>query len=407
MVNSYPNLSMYTLGTTTMIAINNRKLAKRILTKQWATRKRPPALVANYPIAFDLLHGREWQERRKQFHEKITTQITNSDIQDLINETMKTIDINQKWYPRKTMITFMFTLFFKVLFGIDGKSDTMQEKRKKDKFQQIVPLYIKRHALQMLTSLFSKKLGLFVMKSTGYGLTNRLIMTEMINEWQIKHNKQEIAMENIYDMVVTFFAGTDTSAVTMDACIVYLAKYPKLQQEIYTNIVTYKGNDISPLLLAFIYEVLRIMPAVPMGLPRFIENDVWIDVDDENGNKIKYRIPKESMIHLNIVGINYNENEFYDAKKFDIYRWLKKGDNDNEWIFNKAENNNNLASFAFGKRDCVGKNLAKKILQIVMTELIKKFEFSLDDSDNVDIKFSMDLTYHIDPQIPVMVKSRE
>ena len=194
-----------------MISINNRKLAKNILTKQWAINKDEKLIPRNYPVAFDLLHGNQWQKRRKQFHEKITTQITNHDIKDMIDETMKSVNINQLWYPRKTMVKFMFCLFFKVLFNVDGKNDTTQEKEKKEVFQSIVPKYIKRHALTILITLISRNLGILFMKATGYGWTHRWKMTEMVKDWQIKHNHKILSNENIADMVVTFFAGTDTT----------------------------------------------------------------------------------------------------------------------------------------------------------------------------------------------------
>ena len=130
----------------------------------------------------------------------------------------------------------------------------------------------------------------------------------------------------------------------------------------------------SALLMAFIYEILRIMPAVPIGLPRHVQDDdIWIDIEDGN----KYKIPKGSVIHCNVIGINYTEKDFHEPEKFDIYRWVKMDQDSHKWVFNKSQNNNDLASFVYGKRDCVGKNLAKKVLQVVMTELIKNYQFRL------------------------------
>ena len=198
----------------------------------------------------------------------------------------------------------------------------------------------------------------------------------------------------------------------MDACIIHLAKYPELQKEIYSDVIENETESnsnsfsASPLLLAFIFELLRVMPAVPIDLPRYIENDVWVECDDGN----KYKIPKGSLIHQNIVGINYCGREYENPEKFDIYRWVKKDKDTDKLVFNRSQNNNELASFSYGKRDCVGKNLAKKVLQVVMTELIKNYEFSFGDNvdpDGVEIKFGMDLTYHMNPEIAVKISPRQ
>merc|ERR1719361_2611817 len=127
------------------------------------------------------------------------------------------------------------------------------------------------------------------MKLTGFGWKYRMRMTQMIQEWQIKHNNQELPISRISDMVLTFFAGTDTTGVTLDACIVYLAKYPELQQVIRED-----ESKEGVMLNAFIYELLRVMPAVPMGLPHFVSEDVLIDVGD---NK-EFLIPKDCYIHV-------------------------------------------------------------------------------------------------------------
>eukprot|EP01084_Bolivina_argentea_P265892 450838_1 len=118
-------------------------------------------------------------------------------------------------------------------------------------------------------------------------------------------------------------AGTDTTAVTLDSCIIHLCKYPEIQRLIY-NCIT-ENNNNNDILTAFIYELLRIMPAVPMGLPREIrEDNIWIG---------EYYIPKGCMLHQNVVGMNYNNKLFENAAQFDIFRWLKKDEN-KQWIFN-------------------------------------------------------------------------
>merc|ERR1712083_110483 len=198
-------------------------------------------------------------------------------------------------------------------------------------------------------------------------------------------------------MVLTFFAGTDTTGVTLDACIVYLAKYPELQQLIRED----KSKE-GVMLNAFTYELLRVMPAVPMGLPHFVSEDVLIDVGDNKA----FLIAKDCYIHVNCVGMNHNAKMFADPQRFNIYRWLTKNEND-EWVFERSQNSNDLTSFGYGKRDCVGKNLAKRVLQVALFEIIGKYEFTFDDGvdpKDVDVRFGMDLTYHIDPEIGVRIK---
>ena len=201
-------------------------------------------------------------------------------------------------------------------------------------------------------------------------------------------------------------AATDTTATTLEFCIMLAIKYQDIQQRIYEELRDIIGDDgddgimlnISVynrlnVLRAFVHECLRLYAPGNIGGIRHSDKEYVID----DG---KYVIPKNSIIAINIAGINKDYRYWNGAKEGDdmeemhLEYWLN---DDGKFVKNEA-----FLTFAYGKRDCVGRNLAMRELLIILSHLFMRYEFKNGNGDGVewDIKFKVD---HLLKAVPMNV----
>lgn len=149
------------------------------------------------------------------------------------------------------------------------------------------------------------------------------------------------------------FAGSDTTAIAMRACLYYLLKdpatYAQLQQEI--DSATTDGRLSSPpkyseaielpLLCASIKEGMRLHPSVGLTMPR---------IAPKGGMTLcgQY-IPEGYSVGMNGAVVHYDKGIFGpDADRFRPHRWLE-GD--------AKTMDKYMLHFGAGTRTCVGKNV--------------------------------------------------
>nr|AZR39406.1 cytochrome P450 [Agasicles hygrophila] len=126
-----------------------------------------------------------------------------------------------------------------------------------------------------------------------------------------------------YLLADLFGAGLDTTAVTLRWFLVYLAKYPAIQQEIRNELnEVLEGRKPSiedlallPLMEASIWETMRIRPVIPTGLPHGTLEDCYIE---------GYKIPKGSMLLPLIWHLHNNPEVWEDPNKFNPKRFIDK-----------------------------------------------------------------------------------
>ena len=81
----------------------------------------------------------------------------------------------------------------------------------------------------------------------------------------------------------------------------------------------------------------------------------------------------------------------------------------NRWLNsdNKFVDNGSSLPFGFGKRRCLGEQLATSELYLVLANLFIDYKFVFDaKNENIDIKTSQTVAKEIDPQIGVIVQCR-
>ena len=200
------------------------------------------------------------------------------------------------------------------------------------------------------------------------------------------------------DLALMFNAGQDTTASSLEFCYAYLCKYPDLQIKIRKELqdlfgvspdfdeidIMSKYNDLHNL-KAFMHEILRISSIVPVGVLRHAGDDIIIPKEilnikcngwSEQNATTDIRIPGGSTIV-------YLSDKMHHTQ-YDNSEWTAFG-NDvtmENWLDNEGrfvKNKNQFFVFGFGRRDCVGQELAKKEILITLGYMLLKYKLSFAD----------------------------
>ncbi len=175
-------------------------------------------------------------------------------------------------------------------------------------------------------------------------------------------------------------AGSDTTAITLSSILYHLIKcphtYQRLQDEIDTaakegrvsDPVTFKEAQDLPYLQAVIKEALRIHSATGLPMQRIVP---------AGGTTIANRfIPAGSSVGISAWVAHRNTSIYgLDADHWRPERWLEF-----EEQGRGAEVEKYALAFGLGSRTCIGKNISLLEMSKLVPQLVRKFEFRLDEA---------------------------
>ncbi|KAJ5111651.1 cytochrome P450 [Penicillium argentinense] len=116
-----------------------------------------------------------------------------------------------------------------------------------------------------------------------------------------------------------------------------------------------------PYVNAFITEILRWCPVLPLGFPHRVSTD-----DEYMG----YKIPSNSIIFTNQWQMNMDEKFFDNPDCFEPERWIQNPDLP-------------LSAFGFGRRSCPGECFARYTLFIAISRLLWAFNITGSNKDDL------------------------
>jgi len=191
---------------------------------------------------------------------------------------------------------------------------------------------------------------------------------------------------------VLLVAGHETTANTLAFGLLELARNPEFQDKLREEVNTRQGNvvyDSLPLLNAFIKEALRVYPAAALR-ERVALKDEVIPLSEgivtTTGHRIT-QIPIRKGDQLVLALASYQRLQSLwgdDADSFNPYRWIEGRVHQGEAIGPYA----NLLSFFGGPHVCIAWRFAVLEMQVILSELIRKFSFTLPENDNIRLKLS-------------------
>ncbi|XP_066543342.1 cytochrome P450 2J1 [Amia ocellicauda] len=194
-----------------------------------------------------------------------------------------------------------------------------------------------------------------------------------VTPWgQCKGDTSGFNEENLlYCVIDLFAAGTETLSKTLLWGLLYMVKYPEIQEKVQNEIERVIGQERQPSMddrpsmpytYAVIHEIQRFANILPITPPRVSHYDTTI---------AGYDIPKGVMVLPLLMPILYDKSEYQTADRFNPEHFLDK-----EGKFVKREN---VMPFSVGKRMCPGEELARMELFLFFTSFLQRFTFRAPD----------------------------
>uniref|UniRef100_A0A3Q0QYP5 Cytochrome P450 1A n=1 Tax=Amphilophus citrinellus TaxID=61819 RepID=A0A3Q0QYP5_AMPCI len=199
--------------------------------------------------------------------------------------------------------------------------------------------------------------------------------TSMLSDHQIIHTVIDI-----------FGAGFDTIIAGLQWSLLYLIKFPDIQDKIHQEIDEHIGKaqlprfsdkPKMPFTEAFIYEVFRHASYVPFTLPHCTTKDITF-----NG----YFIPKDTCVFINQYQVNHDTDLWGNPEKFHPQRFLNPCG-----LLNK-ELTEKVLIFGVGKRRCLGDEFARLEMFVFLTTLLHGLRIENVPGQELDLTTDFGLT---------------
>jgi cytochrome P450 len=171
----------------------------------------------------------------------------------------------------------------------------------------------------------------------------------------------------------------------------YMAKFPQVQERVYTEIKDKVGTARSVMLKdkpdlvytnAVILEVMRIVTQIPLSLPHFAL---------KNAKLQGYDVDKDTVVIFNLFSVHHEKKFWKDPESFRPERFLSDGKSLDE------EKCNHMFAFSHGRRRCVGEFLAKMNLFLSFSIVMQKCKIIKPVDEKLDLTPIPGLVYSSKP----------
>ncbi|XP_034047256.1 cytochrome P450 2K1-like [Thalassophryne amazonica] len=164
-----------------------------------------------------------------------------------------------------------------------------------------------------------------------------------------------------------FGAGTETTATTLHWALLFMTKYPHIQNQVHAELGSIVGKrqinaddrKLLPYTNAVIHETQRFADILPLAIPHQMASDVIFQ---------GYRIKKGTTVFPLLTSVLHDENEWESPHTFNPSHFL---DEQGKFIQRDA-----FMPFSAGRRVCLGESLAKMELFLFFSSLVQHFKFS-------------------------------
>ncbi|XP_068605731.1 cytochrome P450 2K1-like [Brachionichthys hirsutus] len=171
----------------------------------------------------------------------------------------------------------------------------------------------------------------------------------------------------VYSAMQLFGAGTDTTANTLQWSLLFMAKYPHVQDQVQEELIRVIGSrqvrvedrKYLPYTDAVIHEAQRFANIVPMAIPHRTSQDVTFQ---------GYFIKKGTSVFVLLSSVLFDESEWESPHTFNPSHFLDK---EGRFIRRDA-----FLPFSAGRRVCLGESLARMELFLFFTSLLQRFHFT-------------------------------
>eukprot|EP01084_Bolivina_argentea_P111719 199282_1 len=422
---TYGPIAYFTIGLQTFLLIGHSSLSKQLLEDK-NCQDRPKFESpgrSKYFISFvQMRYNNKCIKRRKYAQSIFVASCTSEHINKILSDTMlsdmilninKCCDSNIQWAPKNDLKYLTWNIVFHLNFGRSIlRSDKLYKELErienlKDGFSLFklvtfaaVPLISKiypsffKYEQTVLSAEIELYKKIFAKRRAEINLTDNNYKPETYCDYLLKaqFNGEMNEEEAIADVLLMYIAGSDTTSNTIYWGLVLIAKYVVIQEKVRNELLEVYGkiNNINefnlrkltklPIFRAFIFEILRISCVLPRGVPR----KIW----DKNGFEFeykgkKYKVPKDTLVlnnslynHCNLKSENWKNN--INVMEINLENWLFYDKKLNKY---KLKNNSSFTAFGFGRRECIGRVIAFKVLQLFFGKILLKYRLELSEKD--------------------------
>ncbi|XP_037331360.2 cytochrome P450 2K1-like [Pungitius pungitius] len=171
----------------------------------------------------------------------------------------------------------------------------------------------------------------------------------------------------IFTVTSLFSAGTDTTATTLRWSLLFMAKYPHIQDQVQEELSRVVGSRQPrvedrknlPYTDAVIHETQRLANIVPLSIPHKTSRDVTFQ---------GFFIKKGTTVFPLLTSVLHDESEWETPHFFNPSHFL---DEDGKFFRRDA-----FMPFSAGHRVCLGESLAKMELFLFFSSLLQRFRFT-------------------------------
>ncbi|EJD08594.1 cytochrome P450 [Fomitiporia mediterranea MF3/22] len=184
---------------------------------------------------------------------------------------------------------------------------------------------------------------------------SRLVLANESEAEKLPLDEEEL----IGNVFVLLFAGHETTGHTLAATLGFLGIYQEEQDAVYEQIMNAIGYDRDPTfedypalykVLSAFYEALRLIPAGSVMI-RSATKDTTLNIPnatDKEGTQDLF-VPKNSVVCVDMVGIQYNPRYYPDPLSYKPSRWYAQ---------ETSELPDAFTAFSIGPRACIGRKFA-------------------------------------------------
>ena len=318
----------------------HRRLASNFLSNRQTRRYRYLQDIESKQLLYDLLGSKDFSGEFRRFNLSIITTLAyGKRIESGMNREIK--DVTKIIHNQTASVTqFGLVEAFPILNRLPHWAAPW--KRMGD-------------AIFKITDKFFQESMQYAQSSTSYNWARQIF------DFKETQGLPLVELSHMIGVLVEGGLETTTSAVeffTM-ASILYPESVGKAQEELDSvvgqdRLPSFDDTSNLPYVNAFIKEVLRWRPVLPIGVAHSpIKDDEYLG----------YRIPKGAIVVGNQWAINMNDESFQNPHEFRPERWLQHPDQP-------------LCAFGFGRRICPGKQIAQNSLFIAIARILWAYNVS-------------------------------
>ncbi|KAL8225503.1 hypothetical protein R6Q57_018060 [Mikania cordata] len=193
-----------------------------------------------------------------------------------------------------------------------------------------------------------------------------------------------------------FLAGTDTTFTSLEWAISELLRHPRAMQELRQEAleighgrssIPEENLDKMPYLKAVIKEALRLHTPIPLLVPRESTQDVKL---------LGYDIPSGTQVLVNAYAIARDPSNWEEPEEFKPERFLNNPIDYKGFHFE-------LIPLGAGRRGCPGIQFAMNVNELVLANLVYKFDLELVGEERLDMSETSGITVH--KKLPILVSA--